>query len=190
MTIKLVMLKDFNLLATTERIFESKACSELWILLRAIGEESPVVDRIGIWGLIAAKTSFDPIDAVIKMTKEIRENPTKYNSLFRVLPIQKLVQTSLENIVESSKEYSKIIKSEESFRITFEKRRSKLSSRTVIEAVAEEFQQKVDLKNPDWVLLIEILGRKTGISMIRSSEMLNIQKERAKALFIEKSSIS
>ncbi|MBN1683370.1 THUMP domain-containing protein [Candidatus Bathyarchaeota archaeon] len=173
-------------MVTTERILESKACSELWILLKAIGEENPIVDRIGIWGLIAAKTSIDPVDSVIKMVKEIRENPTKYNSLFRVLPIQKIVQTSIENIVEASKEYSTKINPEESFRITFEKRRSKLSSRTVIDAVAEEFQQKVDLTNPDWVVLIEILGRITGISLIHSSEILNIQKERAKALFADK----
>ena len=178
------MLKDFNLLATTERILESRACSELWMLLRAIGEEKPIVDRIGIWGIIAACTIFDPVEALLKMTNVIKDNPTKYNSLFRIIPIQKIVPTSLENIMEASKEFTNIIKPEESFRITLEMRRTHLSSKTVIDSVAEEFPQKVDLKNPNWVILIEVLGRNTGVSLIHPQEVLNIQKEHAKA-FIE-----
>lgn len=181
---KLEMPKDFNLIATTERTLESRACSELWMLLRAVGDEHPLVDRIGIWGIIAAYTKLDPIESILRIETEIKEKPTKYNSLFRIMPIQKIVPTSIENIVEATKEFPQIIKPEETFRITFEKRRTDLSSKTVIDAVAEEFPQKVDLKNPNWVILIEVLGRNTGVSLINPNKILNIQKEHAKA-FIE-----
>jgi hypothetical protein len=59
--------REFNILATTERINERRAGCELWMLLRAAGDESPVVDRMGIWGIIIAKTQLEPTMAVARM---------------------------------------------------------------------------------------------------------------------------
>jgi len=53
--------REFNILATTERINEGRAGSELWILLRAAGDEAPIVERMGIWGIIIAKTPLLPL---------------------------------------------------------------------------------------------------------------------------------
>ena len=55
------MARQFNILATTERINEGRAGSELWMLLRAVGDEAPVVERMGIWGIIIAKTPLSPL---------------------------------------------------------------------------------------------------------------------------------
>jgi tRNA(Ser,Leu) C12 N-acetylase TAN1 len=37
----------------------------------------------------------------------------------------------------------------------------------------------VDLENHDWIVLIEIIGNSTGVSVIRPEGLLNVQKERA-----------
>ena len=61
------MLKDFNLLLTTTRGNEDNACSEIWYLLKEIGDEKAEVDRTGVSGLIAAKTTLDPFEVIVKL---------------------------------------------------------------------------------------------------------------------------
>jgi tRNA acetyltransferase TAN1 len=49
-----------------------------------------------------------------------------------------------------------------------EKRHSSLKSRQIIEEVARVINTaKVNLRKPDWIVLLEIVGRWTGISVIR-----------------------
>jgi len=59
-----------------------------------------------------------------------------------------------------------------------EKRWTSLRSREIIEAVAEGIDRRVDLENPDWVVLIEIIGKYAGVSVIRPSDILHALKER------------
>jgi tRNA acetyltransferase TAN1 len=48
----------------------------------------------------------------------------------------------------------------------------------VIEPVANIIDREVNLGDPDWIVLIEIMGKKTGVSVVRPEGILNVQKER------------
>ena len=172
------LIKDANLLATSEIWNESKACSELWMLLRACGDETPIVNRTRIRGLIAAKTVLTPLDAIKLLRIELRERPEGFRSLLRIIPIEIMVPTKLDIIVEKIKGLASKITHEKSFRITLEKRRTSLRSREVIDAVAGIIEQRVDLVKPDWIVLVEIVGELTGLSVVPSDGILNVQKER------------
>jgi tRNA acetyltransferase TAN1 len=52
-----------------------------------------------------------------------------------------------------------------------------LGSLEIIEPVAEVIERRVDLENPDWVVLIEVVGNETGVSVIRLNDVLNVLKE-------------
>jgi tRNA acetyltransferase TAN1 len=174
------LARQFNILATTEKINEDRAGSELWMLLRAVGDETPKVERMGIWGVLVAKTSLDPAEAVARMREEFIKKPEGVQALFRVIPIQRLVQSTLDDIVAAADELGAAISSDAKYRITVEKRRVRLGSHEIIDAVAAKFSQKVDLENPDWVILIETAGKQTGVSVVRLTSMLNVQKERVR----------
>lgn len=174
------MLSDFNLIATSERRMESEACSELWMLLRAVGDEMPIVDRSPVRGLILARTALDPVEAVRRLRVELHGNPDDFRTLLRVLPVEAVVPTQPEEIVETAQKMASRIGEDESFRITVEKRRTGLRSREVIDAVAAGIDRRVDLESPGWVVLIEIVGRHTGVSVVRPDGLLNVQKERAR----------
>lgn len=174
------MISDFNLIATSERGFESDACSELWMQLRAAGDERPIVDRSNVRGLILTRTNLDPIEAVTRLRHELRKNPLRFRPILRVLPIERVTITEMEGIVDVAHELASHIGVDESFRITVEKRRTGLRSRGVIDAVADGIARRVDLGHPDWVVLVEIVGHLTGVSVVRPDSMLNVQKERAR----------
>ncbi len=174
------MPRRFNILATTERITVGRATSELWMLLRAVGDETPTVDRSGIRGVIVAQTTLDPTFAVEKMTEDFRRRPETIYALFRVIPIQRIIPTEITEIVSAANELASAIPVGETFRVTVEKRRTVLGSHQIIEAVAEVVDRSVRLEEPDWVILVETMGKITGVSVVRPVSILNVQKERAR----------
>ena len=168
-----------NLLATTEPRRESEGCSELWMLLRAVGDNTPGVDRTRIKGLVEGTTGLDPIEAIERLRGELLEDPSSFKVLLRVLPVEEWVSTNLSSISEATKRLAERIGEDESFRVTVEKRRTDLRSLEVIDAVAIGIDRKVNLDEPDWIVLVEIVGRRTGISVVPPHGLLNVQKERA-----------
>lgn len=172
------MLRDFNILATTSKGNETEACSELWYLLGEIGDPSPVVDKSGVSGLIVAKTSLRPVDVAEKLRATLRERPYEFRYLLRVIPIEKVVRTSLDEIKKAAAELSAKIRENETYRVTVEKRFTETSTRDIIEAAASAVNRKVNLEDPDKILLIEVVGGLTGMSVLKPQDILSIAKEK------------
>ncbi len=172
------MLREFNLLISTRRGEEKDACSEAWYLLREIGDSEASVDTTPVRGLIVAKTSLSPFEAVEKLRKLLAERPEEFRYTLKIIPIQKVVKTDLDEIKKVSKELSAQIGLDEKFRVSVEKRHSEIDRMEVVKAAAEEIDRKVDLKNPDKILLIEILGNLTGVSVVKENDVLSVVKEK------------
>jgi len=172
------MLKDFNLLVTTTRGNEDNACSEVWYLLKEIGDEKAEVDRTGVSGLIAVKTSLNPFEVITKFREILKERPYEFRYSLRIIPIEKVVKTRVEEIQKAAEELASKIGENETFRITVEKRFTEISTRDVIEAAASKIERKVNLERPDKILLIEIIGGLTGISVIRPEDIISVSKEK------------
>ncbi len=172
------MIRDFDLLATTSRGNENEACSELWYLLSEIGDSAPKVEKTGVAGLIAAKTAINPFEVIEKLRKIIYERPYEFRYTLRIIPIERVVRTDLKEIQRVATELSSKIRENETFRVTVEKRFTETSTRDIIEAAASNIERKVDLNKPDKIILIEIIGGLTGISVIKPNEILTVVKEK------------
>ena len=172
------MIRDFNLLATTSRGNEDEACSELWYLLGEIGDSAPTIEKTGVAGLIAAKTAFNPFEVIEKLRKILHERPYEFRYTLRIIPIERVVRTDLKEIQHVATELSSKIKENETFRVTVEKRFTEISTRDIIETAASNIERKVDLNKPDKILLIEVIGGLTGISVIKPDEILAVVKEK------------
>jgi len=172
------MLKDFSLLVTTSRGNERDACSELAYLLGEIGDSSPNVNRTGVSGVITAKTAMVPSDVVDGLRRILSERPYEFRFLLRVIPIEKVVRTDLASIQQGSAELGSRIKENETFRITVEKRFTALSTRQIIETAAAQIKREVNLEKPDKILMIEVVGGSTGISLVKPEGILSVLKEK------------
>jgi tRNA acetyltransferase TAN1 len=153
-------------------------CTELLYLLKAIGDPSPAVTNTGIRGLIAAKTILNPFDAIEKLRRILADRPYEFRYALRVLPIEKVVHTDLDSVKRTVAELATKIAEHETFRVTVEKRFTTIHSRDFIEAAATDIQRKADLNNPDKILLIEVVGGLTGLSLVKPSDILNVVKEK------------
>jgi len=173
-----MVLKDFNLLATTARGNEEDACSEMWYLLGEIGDSAAKVDKTGITGIIAAKSAFNPFEVIEKLRTILKERPYEFRYTLRIIPIQKVVRTDLGEIERTATELGAKIGENETFRVTVEKRFTETPLKDMIEAASVNIERRVDLNNPDKIVLVEVLGGLTGISVVKPLEILSVMKER------------
>jgi tRNA acetyltransferase TAN1 len=172
------MLKDFNLLVTTWRGNENNARSELKRLLEAIGESSLNVDKTGVSGLIVAKTSSDPFEVINRFRSILHERPYEFRHALRLIPIEIVVRTDLDQVKEAVTQLGSRIGENETFRVTVEKRFTAIHTRDIIEAAATSVKRKVNLQNPDHIMLIEVVGGFTGISLIKPKDTISVLKEK------------
>ena len=170
---------DFNLIATTARGNERAMTNEIVFLLKdELGDGDAKASKTKIRGLIVAKTSFDPLIVMEKLRGILAERPYMFRYALRIVPIQRVVPTDLAEIKKVTMEMAQQIGENQTFRVTVEKRFTELHSKDIIEAVAGDIKNKVDLHKPDLVLQIEVLGATTGISLIRPADVLAVVKEK------------
>lgn len=167
----------FNLIATSGRDVEFDAKLELQLLLSEVGDDSAKVWESGVSGLILANTRLEPREATRRLRDLLSERPFDFKLLRRIIPVEVWMETDLKKIEEVCAKLSESIKTTETFRVTVEKRRSRLRSREVIEAAARHVDARVDLEKPDRIILIQVVGGETGVSLLGSEkEILNVDK--------------
>jgi tRNA acetyltransferase TAN1 len=173
------LIDDFNLLITTLRGHERQLCSEIeYLLSEELGANNPIIERTKISGLIIARVNLDPLKVVEDLRAIIHQHPYKVRYALRIIPIQYVIYTNLDEVQKISVSLANKIPMDSSFRISVEKRFTSLHSINLIEAAASKIKRKVDLENPDYLLLIEVLGTLTGISLIKPTQVLAVTKEK------------
>jgi len=173
-------MNKFNLIVSTYRFREEEAQDEVLDLLQTFGDDEAESEITDIKGIIIAETTMDPVEVIAKLKALVVSDPWRLRYVLRVLPVDVVVPMDLESIREAVQTHCAKIGPEDTFRITVEKRHNTISSKDVIDIIADQIPNKVDLEKPAWIILVEILGAQTGISVIRPHEMFSSVIEKRK----------
>lgn len=165
-----------NLIITCPRHFEEEASEEVKRILIELGDQEPKIIISSMPGILTGITSLNPIESIEKIREKILDEPWSVRYCLRIIPIQGVCKTNIKEIEDEILKKIGVIKSEDSYRITIEKRNSKVSSDEIISKIAKNIPNKVSLDSPDWVILIEIIGDKAGVSVIRNNNILSVEK--------------
>ncbi len=165
-----------NMIITCARHLEPETEEELCDILKEFGDSDVKVTITEMSGILTAKTKLDPVEVVRKIKEMVLDEPWSVRYCLRIIPIQKVIETNIEEIEKIVSEMSKEIIDGETYRISIEKRNSNLSSQEIIKKIANKIKNKVSLEFADKVVLIEILGNKTGVSILKKSDVLSIEK--------------
>jgi tRNA acetyltransferase TAN1 len=169
---------EFNFIATTFRYKEEDLMDELRELFYEFGDLSTNTRTTNIDGLIVGYCLKDPIEFIFFIRQKLRDVPWEIRYLLRFIPIEKVVLTDILEIKDISIELMKKIPSDESLKIQIEKRHTNLKQLDIINEIAPFISTKVDLTNPSWILLIEIIGKFTGISVIKNEILFSSMIEK------------
>ena len=165
-----------NMIITCARHLEPETEEELCDILEEFGDSDVKVTITEMSGILTAETKLDPVEVVRKIKEMVLDEPWSVRYCLRIIPIQKVIETKIEEIEKTVSEMSEEIIDGETYRISIEKRNSNLSSQEMIKKIANKIKNKVSLEFPDKVVLIEILGNKTGVSILKKSDVLSIEK--------------
>lgn len=166
-------MNDFNLIISTSRFREEDACDEALDLLDSFGDPDAEVEITNIRGIIVGRTALDPVAVAEKLKEQVASEPWEIRYILRVLPIEKVVPSELEDIQGAAASMSERIPKDASFKIMVEKRHCSLHSREIIDYIAQEVPRKVDLENPDWLVLVEIIGKHAGVSVVTPDKIFS-----------------
>ena len=165
-----------NLLVTCARNLETETKNEIEKILGEIGDQEPEILNVGMRGILMVNTNIESSKLITWVKDKVVEEPWFIRYCLRMIPIQTITETEMSKITENVTELKNVIKQNDSYRITIEKRNTDMSSTEIITEIAKIFPNEVSLNQPDWVILIEILGDKTGISILKDSEMFSLDK--------------
>ena len=173
-------MRSFNLIISTFRFAEEDAEDESLDLLEDFGDGNAESEISEVSGLVLCSTTLDPFYVTEKMAEIIRTEPWRIRFILRAIPIEQIVETNADLISNNSYLLSqKKMTQTDTFRITIEKRHCHtLSSNEIITSVASRIPNKVKLIEPDWTVLIEIIGKRTGISVLKEVQIFSSMKEK------------
>ena len=165
-----------NLIITCARNLESETKNEIRKILDELGDQEPEILNVGMRGILMANTVIEPSKIIDYVKNKMVEEPWLIRYCLRIIPIQRITDTEIDKIKQNVIKLKDTIQKNDSYRITIEKRNTSISSNEIITEVAEIFPNKVSLNQPDWIILIEIIGNETGISILKNDEMFSLDK--------------
>ena len=164
-----------NLLITSQKGSEAKASAEFKEIALQRGHRKLHIEKAGFDGVLEIEIE-NSRDFIAFMRDYVRSEPFRVHFIQRMIPVDIVVDTTLEQIKEAAAQISPQILQGESFRIDISERDSPVSRKELIDTIAEVVDRKVSLNSPDKVFDVEVLGEYTAMSVVRPDEILSITK--------------
>ncbi len=160
---------------TSAKGLEAKASAEFKELALLSGIRRVSIERSAYDGVIEVEVE-DPRGLLTFVSNYVRSEPFRVRYILRIIPVDVVVDTKMEDIKRGIEQISSHMSSKETFRITIEARDSPYSTSQLIDAVADLIDNKVNLESPDKIVFVQVFGEYTGLSILDPDEVLSIVK--------------
>ena len=167
-----------NLIITCQRNLEEPTILEIQNMLERFGDTEPIVEKTIFSGIIQVESKLDIMRVLENFKEIIEDEPWLIKYCSRIIPIQEECESKLDDIRDKVNGLSGIIKKNDTYRITVEKRQSSLHASEIISKIADSLSNKVLLENSDWEIIIQVLRNKTGISIIPPNSILSVDRQK------------
>ena len=171
----IMIMQEFSgILISSARTLERNSSSEIFYLLsEVLGYENVDVNPVpDISGLSIATFSDNPISTLEKIKTEIEKDNSILQYSLKLVPIQYRTNSSIEKMKEIMGIFNEQIGEDDTWRITLRRRHSQLSREEIIHSLADIITNgSVRLENPDYYIIVEILGKWTYLSLSPISEI-------------------
>ncbi|MDC0168679.1 THUMP domain-containing protein [Candidatus Nitrosopelagicus sp.] len=167
-----------NMIITCQRNLEEPTILEIQNMLERFGDTESIVEKTIFSGIIQVETELDIMKVLEDFKEVIEDEPWLIKYCSRIIPIQAECESKLDEIRDKVNGLSEVIKENDTYRITVEKRQSSLHTSEIISNIADSLSNKVSLENSDWEIIIQVLRNKTGISIIPPNTILSVNRQK------------
>ena len=155
---------------------ESQTINEISKIMYEFGDTDIKTANTKYSGILKIETILDLHELLKKFKEKIENEPWELRYCSRIIPIQKTCQTDLTSIKQNIIELISCVNSDETYKISIERRNCELIRNEIISNIANLLSNSVSLENPDWEIIIQILGDETGISVVPKNSILSVSK--------------
>ena len=168
-----------NLLITFDPAHSGKAKDEVNTMLKEAGGDGEFVES-SVEGLFLLKVK-DAKKVTKKLKTVCEKEPSKFEFTFRWAPIDSWCSSDMKALSGEMKKLDGKMKDEESWKLDLGKRQYDGKTTDLILKLTENINKpKVDLKNPQKIIKVEIIGDKAGIALLDANEVLDTSKIKGK----------
>jgi len=165
---------EFNLLVSCLWAMSGSAKREIADILKLLGDERPVIEQTAARGIIGVKTRLDSREVIKGLQKLFIKDPLAFQYTLKWVPTDFWTHSDMNSMKEIVMKVSDRIRKGERWRMTVEKRRYTLYHKIdIIKQLAETINEKVDLKNPNKIVRIDIIGRYAAVSVLSPREIFS-----------------
>jgi tRNA acetyltransferase TAN1 len=151
------------------------ARDEIVRILRRFGDTRPEVKKSAVMGIAIVHTCLDNRE-VIRRCHELYESEAVFEFAIKWVPVDYWSQTDLDAINQVIKDHiSNRIAGNETWGMTVKKRRwQEYHTIDIVEYLAESIDSKVDLRHPDWIVWVDVVGNETAISLLKPEDIFSL----------------
>ncbi len=163
---------DANLLVTHEPSHAGSAKEEVERALKAVKQKAKFLksDVEGVFKLRVGNAK-----KLVKSLSKLKSKKGMFEHTFYWIPIDKWIATNVKSMQKEVKKLQNGIKKAEKWKMDLHKRHfDSMHSTELIMKLTEVIDRpKVDLENPQKIVEVQIIGKKTGLSLLSKDEILS-----------------
>lgn len=153
-----------------------RAKHEIMRLLKRFGDEQPEVEKSQVWGVSIVHSSLDNREVIAACHRLFEEEPLAFEWAIKWVPVDYWCATDLEAMKQLIDEHIRDkIPENQTWGMKVNKRRwQKYHTREIIAFLAAGITQRVNLDAPDRLVWVDIVGKKTAISLLGPQDIFSL----------------
>lgn len=154
----------------------SGAKPEILRILHRFGDAAPAVEKTAVMGIALVHTCLDN-RAVICQCRELRKTePNAFALAVKWVPVDIWCDTGLESIRDTIVQHiADRIGVDETWAMKVHKRRWQVyHTAEIVEYLATAVERTVNLRRPDRILWVDVIGRKTAVSLLEPQDIFSL----------------
>ena len=168
---------DYNLLISHKWREGFQAKQEIKTLLEKFGDSNPIVEKTTAKGILGVKTSINNREVIAKVRELFKQNPLEINFTLKWVPVDHWCDSDINQMKDIIERIKSDIHPGETWGMDVEKRRfTEMHTQEIIDQLAPLITEKVNLENPNKILRIDILAKRTVITILKPEEIFSVAK--------------
>jgi len=166
---------EANLIITFDPNHAGLAQEEAKKIINETGQEGKF-EKIEVPGLFEIKVE-DAKELVKKARELCEENPDMFEKTFKWIPIDKWCSSNISDMQKTISSMIENIDKDDKWKLDLGKRKYDVPTNELIMKLTDPIDRpNVDLKNPDKIVEVQIIGNRAGISILNADEFLDVLK--------------
>ncbi len=170
---------ESNILVTFHVNEKERAKHEAVSLLESVGQLVHYIELTTVEGVYAIRIGELPRRAVAKLRSLCKNEPGAFVFTHHWVPIECWVPSDEESMANKVKDLAEDIRPHDRWRMHLHKRHCDFDYESLIIRLTDPVNQgTVDLKHPNKILVVEILGDQAGMALVNRDEILDVNEIR------------